>query len=218
MHNKDQFKDSMDKMYRWTRHIYDATRKYYLLGRDEMIHHLQCKEGDHVCEVGCGTARNLIKMARLYPQAMFYGIDISDEMLKTAEKSVENADLSTRVLLKQGFAESFDPKALFDLEIAPNKIVFSYTLSIIPPWKEAVDHTLAYLPDEGEIHIVDFGGMDGLPKWFQRFIFWWLAFFHVHHKPEVLEHLKSLVEDKKGTLNVTSLYGGYAYMAVFKKI
>ncbi len=204
-------------MYRWTRHIYDASRKYFLLGRDELIHKLMCKDGEHVCEIGCGTARNLIKMAQLYPQASFYGIDVSDEMLKTAQKSIGNTRLTTQIMLKQGFAESFDSKALFDLEEPLTKVVFSYCLSIIPPWKEAVEHALVCLPKGGEIHIVDFGGMDGLPKWFQKLMFWWLSLFHVYHKPEILEHLKALVEGQKGTLNVTSLYGGYAYVAVFKK-
>ena len=27
----------MDGVYRWQRHVYDVTRKYYLLGRDRMI-------------------------------------------------------------------------------------------------------------------------------------------------------------------------------------
>ncbi|RUV53463.1 SAM-dependent methyltransferase, partial [Mesorhizobium sp. M5C.F.Ca.IN.020.14.1.1] len=27
----------MDGVYRWQRHIYDLTRKYYLLGRDRLI-------------------------------------------------------------------------------------------------------------------------------------------------------------------------------------
>ena len=27
---------AMDRMYRWQRHIYDVTRKYYLLGRDAL--------------------------------------------------------------------------------------------------------------------------------------------------------------------------------------
>ncbi len=212
-----QIKNNMDQMYRWTRHVYDITRKYFLLGRDELIHRFWCKDGEQVCEVGCGTARNLIKMAQLYPQASFYGIDVSDEMLKTAEKSVEHAKLEKRIVLKQGFAENFAPDALFGLKEPLDKIVFSYALSIIPPWKEAIDHALELLPTNGEIHIVDFSGMDGLPKWFQKFIFWWLKIFHVYHKPEILEYLRGLVEEKKGTLNVTNLYNGYTYLAIFKK-
>lgn len=215
MNEQAQSKTAMDRMYRWTRHVYDASRKYFLLGRDNMIEKMQVKAGQQICEVGCGTARNLVKMARLHPQGQFYGVDISDEMLKTARRSVEWAKL--KIPLRQGYAETFDPQALFKLEKPLDNIVFSYTLSIIPPWKEAIDHALEVLADDGKILIVDFSGMAGMPRWFQKLMFWWLSKFHVYYKPEVLEYLKKLVEDGKGTLNVTELYNGYAYKAVFHK-
>lgn len=215
MSENTESKTAMDQMYRWTRHIYDASRKYFLLGRDQLIDKMQVTAGLHICEVGCGTARNLIKMARRNPHGHFYGVDISDEMLKTAHKAVEHAKLDIR--LAQGYAETFDPKALFGLEAPLNKIVFSYALSIIPPWKEAIDHALELLPSGGKIMIVDFSGMSGMPRWFRRLMFWFLAKFHVYHKPEILEHLKHLVESGKGTLNVSEIYNGYSYIAVFQK-
>ena len=45
----------MDRMYRNQRLIYDATRAYYLLGRDQMLRGLGAGPGDKVLEVGCGT-------------------------------------------------------------------------------------------------------------------------------------------------------------------
>ena len=59
----------MDGVYRGQRHIYDLTRKYYLLGRDRMIDELQPPVGGHVLEIGCGTGRNLIAAARCWPGA-----------------------------------------------------------------------------------------------------------------------------------------------------
>ena len=38
--------DRMDRMYRYQRHIYDITRKYYLLGRDRMIASLHVPQAD----------------------------------------------------------------------------------------------------------------------------------------------------------------------------
>ena len=55
---------AMDRMYRVTRHIYDVTRAYYLLGRDRMLAMVDTNPGTATLEVGCGTARNLIKLAR----------------------------------------------------------------------------------------------------------------------------------------------------------
>jgi S-adenosylmethionine-diacylgycerolhomoserine-N-methlytransferase len=59
----------MDLVYRRQRYVYDLTRKYYLFGRDRLIRELDLKPGDRVVEIGCGTARNLVRMAQLYPEA-----------------------------------------------------------------------------------------------------------------------------------------------------
>lgn len=215
--NEEQIKSNMDNMYRWTRHVYDLTRKYYLLGRDQLIDNIDAKEGENLCEVGCGTARNLIKIAKKYPSANIYGLDASDEMLKTARQNVLLSEMEDRVTLQQAFSQNFDPKTLFSVDKPLNKIVFSYALSIIPPWQESIDHALELLPEGGEIHIVDFGGQEDLPKWFSKFVFWWLKMFHVYHKPEILDYLKRLEVEKKGTLNVTHMYKRYSYRVVFKK-
>ena len=58
----------MDRVYRYQRYIYDFTRKYYLFGRDRLIRELALKPGERVVEIGCGTARNLIRMARPTPR------------------------------------------------------------------------------------------------------------------------------------------------------
>lgn len=215
--SEDQIKKNMDNMYRWTRHVYDLTRKYYLLGRDHLIDNLDAKDGENVCEVGCGTARNLIKIASRYPQAQFYGLDASDEMLKTARNNVKSANQAHNIVLRQAFSQSFKPDELFGLNTPLDKIVFSYALSIIPPWQESIDHALELLPVGGEIHIVDFDGQEDLPKWFSKFVFWWLDIFHVYHKPEIMNYLKRLEAENKGTLEVTHLFKRYAYHAVFKK-
>ena len=213
--SETQTKLNMDRMYRWTRHVYDLTRKYYLLGRDRLIEQINPKDGEHICEVGCGTARNLVKMAQAYPGARFYGLDASDEMLKTARRSMQKNGVD--IPLRQGFSQSFKPEELFGLQKPLDKLVFSYALSIIPPWKESLDHALEVLPQSGEIHIVDFGGMEEQPAWLRRFLFWWLSLFHVYYKPEILEHLRKLEQNGKGVLHVTPLYRGYSFIAVFKK-
>ena len=70
----------MDGIYRYQRYIYDATRKYFLLGRDRLIEELAVPAGGTVLEIGCGTGRNLILVARRYPDARLYGFDISREI------------------------------------------------------------------------------------------------------------------------------------------
>lgn len=45
----------MDRTYRHQRRIYDATRAYFLLGRDHLIAQLAPPEGGRVLEIACGT-------------------------------------------------------------------------------------------------------------------------------------------------------------------
>src|SRR5882672_4221434 len=89
----------MDRQYRWQRHVYDVTRSPYLLGRDELIAELNPPLGAHVLEIGCGTGRNLIRIARTYPGVECYGIDVSNVMLDSARRSIARAGLEGRIRL-----------------------------------------------------------------------------------------------------------------------
>lgn len=215
--SETQIKSNMDAMYRWTRHIYDASRKYYLLGRDKLIERLALSGEDQLCEVGCGTARNLIKIKKRYPEKLLYGLDASEEMLKTARASIQKNGHENSIKLAHGFAQSFSAEKQFGLDKPFNKFVFSYSLSIIPPWKESLDHVLEILPSGGEIHIVDFGSCAGQPAFVRALIFWWLKLFHVYYKPEIEDYLRELDANEAGTLEFKQLYGGYCYLAKFTK-
>ena len=81
--------EKMDSTYRVQRYFYDVTRKYYLLGRDRLLREMNVQPGETVLEVGCGTGRNLIILARRHPDARFFGLDASASMLETAEWKIE---------------------------------------------------------------------------------------------------------------------------------
>ena len=81
----------MDRIYGRQRHIYDLTRKYFLLGRDALIAELEPPAGGSVIEIGCGTGRNLIAAARAYPDAAFFGLDVSSAMLSTARANIRQS-------------------------------------------------------------------------------------------------------------------------------
>src|ERR1700740_3820343 len=85
--------DRMNRMVRWQRHIYDGTRRYYLLGRDQLISGLRPAAGATVLEIGCGTGRNLVLAGRLYPPARFFGVDVSTEMLTSAMPAISRVGL-----------------------------------------------------------------------------------------------------------------------------
>ncbi len=203
---------AMDRMYRHQRHVYDATRKYYLLGRDLLIDRLRPQPGDCVLEIGCGTGRNLIRAARQYPQAHFYGIDISGEMLATAQERIARAGLSSRVRVALADATSFDTEALFGVALF-QRVFMSYTLSMIPRWRAVLEQATASLATHGQMQIVDFGGLEGLPFWFQLLLKRWLAVFHVTPRAELELELTILADRKDAALLVERPYRGYAQYA-----
>ena len=127
----------MDAIYRFQRHIYDVTRKPYLLGRDVVIRKLDVPAGGAVLEIGCGTARNLLHIARAYPKARCFGMDVSAAMLETARHAIARAGMEERVLVARADAAAFDPKALFGVERF-DRVVISYALSMIPEWEEVL--------------------------------------------------------------------------------
>lgn len=205
-------KKAMDETYSFHRHIYDFTRKFYLFGRDALIRDLAPPPGGTVLEVGCGTARNLIVAAKRYPQALFYGFDISDAMLETARKSVARAGLSDRITLAQGDAGAFDTGALFGLA-AVDRVFMSYTLSMIPPWQDAIELGAKALGPGGSLHIVDFGQYERLPALAKKLHFKSLNDFHVFPRRELPAVLRRIAEQQGLALEFTPLYRGYAWSA-----
>ena len=122
---------NMDRMYRHQRRIYDLTRKFYLLGRDDLIRGLYPAPDTHVLEIGCGTARNLIAAAKRFPDADFFGLDISEEMLRTARENIAREKLDDAIEVASADATNFDARALFGVERF-ERVFVSYSLSMIP--------------------------------------------------------------------------------------
>ena len=205
----EEHADLMDGMYRYQRHFYDLTRKYYLLGRDSTIRNLDVPEGGTLLEVGCGTGRNMALAHKHFPTAKLYGLDISQEMLISARKT-----FSTKATIPEfrvADATAFTPREFgvsgFD------RILISYALSMIPDWERAVDASIAALNPGGQLHIVDFGQQEGLPAWFRRMLQSWLAKFYVTPRPDLREVLEAQAHENNAILLFDTAGGGYAWRA-----
>jgi S-adenosylmethionine-diacylgycerolhomoserine-N-methlytransferase len=206
---------AMDRMYRRQRHIYDATRKFYLLGRDALIDRLAPPAGSALLEIGCGTGRNLILAARRHPDVRLFGVDISEEMLATARANVSRAGLSRRVFVARGDAAGFDPAALFGVETF-DRVFISYALSMIPPWREAVAGACGLLTSDGSLHIVDFGDQAALPATFRAGLRSWLKLFNVHPRLSMETELGVFAATRGLRLSFQPLYRRYAFLAELK--
>ena len=206
----------MDRMYRRQRHIYDLSRKFYLLGRDEAIARLRPAPGDKVLEIGCGTGRNLVRAAQAYPQARLFGLDVSREMLATAAAATAGAGLSSRISLAQADATTFDPQALFGCS-SFERVMISYALSMIPPWREALARALDVVAPGGSLEIVDFGDCAGLPRPFKAGLRRWLTAFDVTPREDLSEALEALAAQRGMSCEIESWFRGYALLAVARR-
>lgn len=202
---------AMDRMYRYTRHIYDLTRKPYLLGRDRLIAELDLESGGSVLEMGCGTGRNLIAVARAYPKAELYGFDISEEMLKTARTAVGVAGLGGRIHLAHGDAVAFDGAAAFGRKTF-DRVFFSYALSMVPPWRAALTRGLALTNADGRFSVVDFGFCEGLGRVPRGILHGWLKLFHVTPRAELEDALKTLARNSGRPFRFERPFRGYAQL------
>ena len=207
----------MDSMYRLQRYFYDITRKYYLLGRDKLLNEMGVRPGESVLEAGCGTARNLIILGRKHPQAKLFGLDASAAMLETAHGKVDAAGVKN-ITLETALADDFAFDETFGLAEPFDKIFFSYSISMIPPWRESIGNALKNLKPGGELFIVDFYDQADLPAPFRRFLKWWLSKFHVWFWPDLMPHLRLLEEGGSVSLRIEPLYRRYSFIARMKKL
>ena len=97
-------------------------------------------------------------------------------------------------MLGAGDACAFDAQELLG-EDRFERIILSYALSMIPDWEGALDHAAAQLAPGGELHVVDFGDLSGLPGPLETALYAWLAKFHVQTRsalPEACERIAAV--------------------------
>jgi S-adenosylmethionine-diacylgycerolhomoserine-N-methlytransferase len=203
----------MNRMYRRQRYIYDGTRRYYLLGRDQLIDRLQPAPGASVLEIGCGTGRNLVHAAGLYPDARFFGIDVSTEMLTSAISAISRRGLTKRIRVAHGDATAFDPQVLFGVPRFDH-VMISYSLSMIPDWRRVLQLAAGHLKPGGRLHIVDFGNQERLPGMARALLLRWLAMFDVNPRDDLRGVLSAMAASTGATLSFERPFRGYAQYAV----
>lgn len=167
----EQHRAFLNRYYRAARPIYDWTRKYYLFGRDRALRRLLADPWDSLVEVGPGTGRNLEILHRHRPSARIGGIEAADPMLEHTARRCPWARLV------RGFAE--DAEYLDVLGEPPHRILFSYCLSMVQDPAAALARATAALAPGGELHVVDFADLRGLPRPLHAGLRAWLESFHV---------------------------------------
>lgn len=193
---------SLERYYQFHSHIYDATRWSFLFGHKLLIREIS----NNICpgrilEIGCGTGKNLVSLARRFPSAEITGIDLSKDMLeRAAGKFSSRAD---RPMLVHGnYAQPMDSMPSYDL------IVFSYTLSMINPgFQQALENARCDLTPGGIIAVADFNNSPAV--WFKS----WMKVNHVRMNGHLLPELNRLFKPVRET--VMKAYGGIWQYFIF---
>jgi S-adenosylmethionine-diacylgycerolhomoserine-N-methlytransferase len=162
----------LNRYYGISRFFYDVTRKYYLFGRDVLLRELAADPGwNRLVEIGPGTGRNLRALHRARPSAQLGGIEASDAMLTHARARCPWASLA------QGFAEDTPMQEV--LGAPPDRVLFSYCLSMVGDRAKALANARAGLAEGGRVVVVDFADLSGFPERAAEGFRSWLRTFHV---------------------------------------
>ena len=197
--HRSEHQQFLDRYYGWSRSIYDVTRKYYLFGRDQAVAQLLEEPWRRLVEVGPGTGRNLKLLHAQRPEALFGGVEASTAMLEVARSACPWA------VLTEGFAEDAEYRDL--LGAPPDRILFSYCLSMVQDPEGALAHARRQLAPGGEIVVVDFGGLGGLRGPAAPALRRWLEAFHVTPLPRGLleSHARSILEGPLGYYRIARI-------------
>lgn len=149
--SSDQHSKKMQRYYQFQSRIYDLTRWAFLFGRSTLLQALPYEEEEDlvIMEVGCGTGRNLLRLANMYPNASLIGIDVSKDMLKRCEKKLAGEE--ERLTLLEGYYGKIP------VVQRPDVILFSYCLTMVnPAWDMLIREAANDLKPGGHILVVDF--------------------------------------------------------------
>lgn len=140
--------DRLDSFYRPQADSYDAFRERLLHGRAELLRLLDLSPGQSVVELGGGTARNLdFYRDRLEALDSVTVVDLCPALLEQARSRCRHWD---NVTVVEADATEFQPRHPVD------RVYFSYSLTMMPEWRRAIDNAMGMLRTGGLIGVVDF--------------------------------------------------------------
>lgn len=205
----------MNETYSLMKYIYDFNRPLFLMGRQALRKRIVQLQPKQVLEIGSGTARNLIVLAKKCQTTTFTGLDISSEMIDFAKLKVKSAQLESRIKLIQADATQIEhhiPHAE-----KPDLIFFSFSLSMIPDWQVALKCALEQVKaTNATILIVDFSTLQAWPSLVRRLFYVILKIFHTTPRLELDAFLARDPTFKDLLINKRRFFGGYASLVEIK--
>eukprot|EP00127_Corallochytrium_limacisporum_P000853 Clim_evm5s27 gene=Clim_evmTU5s27 len=150
-------KEKMDRFYDPIKFQYDGFRERMLHGRPVLMGNLPSQPKVWY-DIGGGTARNIefIPASVLKNMDKIVIVDICEPLLEVARTRVEQMGISDKVeLIAADICAAEESQLLKNLPEA-DLITFSYSLTMIPQWKKAMQWANSKLCDGGRIGVTDF--------------------------------------------------------------
>ena len=140
---------SLEGFYRIHAHVYDLTRPFLLFGRAQAVQRLALAPDARVLDVGCGTGWSLPLLHET--GARVIGIECSEPMRRQALRRLQRHLLERSVVLDP---RPYGTHARYARSV--DGILFSYSLSMIPPFEVTIARAREDLRQGGRIAVLDF--------------------------------------------------------------
>lgn len=195
----------LETFYRDQAPRYDEFRERLLPGRAELVAALPLDPGVVWVDIGGGTARNLLHAgARLATLSQVVVLDLTPSLLEVAQQRHRLQRWTNVSLVRADASQVPLPDRYADV------VTFSYSLTMMPTWRQAIAEARRIIKPGGTLGVVDFYVADGRgPRhtrhrgWTRWFWPWWFGHRGVHLSPQ---HLPLLAE----TFAVSALDEGRA--------
>jgi S-adenosylmethionine-diacylgycerolhomoserine-N-methlytransferase len=164
---------------------YDRFRERLLPGRAELMEWLKPGPGERVVEMGAGTGRNP-EFIRLNVPALgqLTLVDLCTPLLVKARERWAHA---ANVSVVEADATTWRP------DIPVDAVYFSYSLTMIPDWRAAMENAVAMLRPGGRLAVVDFTVTPRQSRLARTFWCKWFGHDGVHLNAEHVESLGRLL-------------------------
>ena len=134
-------------------------------------------------------------------------------MLTSAISSISRRGLTNRIRVAHGDGTAFNPKTLFGIPRFDH-VMISYSLSMIPDWRDVLEAAAGRLKPGGCLHIVDFGNQERLPGIARSLLLRWLGLFDVAPRADLEDVLSGMARAAGAELKFQRPFRGYAQTAV----
>ena len=143
--------ERLESFYSGQAEHYDSFRAKMLHGRPKLVQNLEMPENGVWVDMGGGTGDNVLQVADSARKlSEIHVVDLSQSLLDVAAKRLEDAGLTNAHVHNQDVTEFAMPAGSVDL------VTFSYSLTMIPDWFDAIIRAKELLKPGGVIGVTDF--------------------------------------------------------------